>query len=138
MCGGDTYREIVAARQWAAAGRFPDVPRSPGAALRQRRVTRLKPGSVYGRRQPKVSKRCPVNKVFASTAVLAAAMSSIAFADRGDGPTTLAVYGDAPYGCKAPSAAAAPDECPVGSPYTPDTPNGPNPGDPRQIDATPA
>src|SRR5262249_27009863 len=38
-------------------------------------------------------------------------------------------YGDAPYGCKA-------GECPAG--FNPDTPNGPNPGDPRQLDATPA
>ena len=51
---------------------------------------------------------------------------------------TLAVYGDAPYGCKAPTAAAAPDECPVGSAWRPDSPEGPNPGDPRQIEATPA
>jgi hypothetical protein len=51
---------------------------------------------------------------------------------------TLAVYGDAPYGCKAPTAAALPDECPVGSPWVPDSPDGPNPGDPRQILATPA
>jgi hypothetical protein len=51
---------------------------------------------------------------------------------------TLAVYGDAPYGCKAPSAAAAPDECPPGSGFVPDSPNGPNPGDPRQLLATPA
>jgi hypothetical protein len=87
-----------------------------------------------------------VNRVLVPIAVLAAAMSSSAFADRGDeghdnrsdGPTTIAVYGDAPYGCKAPSAAAAPDECPAGSPFVPDSPNGPNPGDPRQIDATPA
>jgi len=79
-----------------------------------------------------------VNKAFVSIAVLAAATSAIAFADHGDGPSTIAVYGDAPYGCKAPSAAAAPDECPVGSPFVPDSPNGPNPGDPRQIEATPA
>src|SRR6478735_4020032 len=55
-----------------------------------------------------------------------------------EGGFTLAVYGDAPYGCKAPSSAAAPDECPVGSPWKPDSPDGPNPGDPRQIEATPA
>lgn len=42
--------------------------------------------------------------------------------------TSLAVYGDAPYGCKT-------GECPAG--YTPDTKDGPNPGDPRQIEATP-
>src|SRR5215813_6911217 len=46
-----------------------------------------------------------------------------------DGAISLAVYGDAPYGCKA-------GECPSG--FSPDTPNGPNPGDPRQIEATPA
>jgi hypothetical protein len=51
---------------------------------------------------------------------------------------TLAVYGDSPYGCKAPTSAAAADECPVGSAFVPDSPNGPNPGDPRQLDATPA
>lgn len=45
------------------------------------------------------------------------------------GPFTIAVYGDAPYGCKA-------GECPAG--FTPDTKDGPNPGDPRQLDATPA
>lgn len=57
---------------------------------------------------------------------------------RSDNTFTLAVYGDAPYGCKAATAAAAPDECPVGSVYVPDSPNGPNPGDTRQIEATPA
>jgi hypothetical protein len=57
---------------------------------------------------------------------------------RSDGGFTLAVFGDAPYGCKAPTSAAAQDECPVGSPWRPDSPEGPNPGDPRQIEATPA
>jgi len=57
---------------------------------------------------------------------------------RSDNGFTLAVYGDAPYGCKAPTAAAAPDECPAGSPWKPDSPDGPNPGDPRQLEATPA
>ena len=57
---------------------------------------------------------------------------------RADGGLTLAIYGDAPYGCKAPTAAAAPDECPAGSPWRPDSADGPNPGDPRQIEATPA
>jgi hypothetical protein len=57
---------------------------------------------------------------------------------RSEGGFTMAVYGDAPYGCKAPTAAAAPDECPVSSLRHPDTPDGPNPGDPRQIEATPA
>ena len=46
---------------------------------------------------------------------------------RSDDGFTLAVYGDAPYGCKAPTAAAAPDECPAGSPWKPDSPDGPNP-----------
>jgi hypothetical protein len=50
--------------------------------------------------------------------------------DRGsDDAFTMAVYGDAPYGCKA-------GECPSG--FMPDTKDGPNPGDPRQIEATPA
>jgi hypothetical protein len=51
---------------------------------------------------------------------------------------TLAVYGDAPYGCKAPTAAGASDECPPNSIFRPDDANLPNPGDPRQIEATPA
>ena len=87
-----------------------------------------------------------MNKLFASIAVLTAGLTLIApvYADRdegddrGDGPTSLAVYGDAPYGCKARTAAAAPDECPAGSSYAPDSPNGPNPGDARQLEATPA
>ena len=57
---------------------------------------------------------------------------------RSDDILGIALYGDAPYGCKAPTAAAAPDECPAGSPWVPDSPEGPNPGDPRQIEATPA
>jgi len=45
---------------------------------------------------------------------------------------SLAVYGDSPYGCKA-------GECPIDQPdIRPDTAKGPNPGDPRQIEATPA
>lgn len=57
-----------------------------------------------------------------------------AFADNGndrdsDAPFIMAVYGDAPYGCKS-------GECPAG--YFPDTKDGPNPGDPRQLEATPA
>lgn len=45
---------------------------------------------------------------------------------------SLAVYGDGPYGCKA-------GECPLDQTIIrPDSPNGPNPGDPRQIAATPA
>ncbi len=51
---------------------------------------------------------------------------------------SIAVYGDSPYGCKAPTSAAASDECPVGAGVAPDSPNGPNPGDPRQLNATPA
>src|SRR4051812_6139702 len=74
--------------------------------------------------------------------VIALSATAPALADRDDSRPdsgfTLAVYGDAPYGCKAPSAAAAPDECPAGSPWHPDSPDGPNPGDPRQIEATPA
>ena len=45
---------------------------------------------------------------------------------------SLAVFGDSPYGCKK-------GECPVDQPgIRADEPNGPNPGDPRQIEATPA
>ena len=83
-----------------------------------------------------------MRKLLASTTLLATtlvlAMPMIASAEGADDVLSLAVYGDAPYGCKAPTAAANPDECPVGSVYTPDSPNGPNPGDPRQIQATPA
>jgi len=89
-----------------------------------------------------------MKKVIAAIGLFTAGFSLIApaLADRGnddrdehgDGRSALAVYGDAPYGCKAPTAAAAPDECPVGSPYKPDSPDGPNPGDPRQLEATPA
>jgi hypothetical protein len=84
-------------------------------------------------------------KLIVSTTLLAAGLAASfpAIADHDEDSHsangfTIAVYGDAPYGCKAPSAAAAPDECPVGSPWVPDSPNGPNPGDPRQIEATPA
>ena len=86
-----------------------------------------------------------MNKLLVSSALLATvlAVPLSAFADhdndsRSENTFTLAVYGDAPYGCKAPSAAAAPDECPAGSGFVPDSPNGPNPGDPRQLLATPA
>jgi hypothetical protein len=87
-----------------------------------------------------------MRNLFAASALLATAIAVALPAvahDRDDDSRfengfTLAVYGDAPYGCKAPTAAAAPDECPVGSPWKPDSPNGPNPGDPRQIEATPA
>jgi len=75
-------------------------------------------------------------------ASLAVALPAIANHDDDDDSRssgfTMAVFGDAPYGCKAPSAAAAPDECPAGLPFKPDSPDGPNPGDPRQIEATPA
>lgn len=57
------------------------------------------------------------------------------WASRSNDSFAVAVYGDAPYGCKAGST-PAPDVCPAG--YSPDTPNGPNPGDTRQLDATPA
>jgi hypothetical protein len=57
---------------------------------------------------------------------------------RGGDTFAVAVYGDAPYGCKAPATGAS-DECPPNqTTYKPDSPNGPNPGDPRQLDATPA
>src|SRR5882672_2291672 len=86
-----------------------------------------------------------MKKLLVSTALLATglAVALPAIADRDDesrseSAITLAVYGDAPYGCKAPTAAAAPDECPAGSALVPDSPNGPNPGDPRQLVATPA
>ncbi|MFA5982865.1 MAG: metallophosphoesterase [Methylococcaceae bacterium] len=42
--------------------------------------------------------------------------------------STLAVYGDSPYGCKT-------SECPAG--LSSDKPDGPNPSDPRQIEASP-
>jgi hypothetical protein len=86
-----------------------------------------------------------MNKLLASSALLAVGLAMVfpAIADsddemesRADNTSSLAVYGDAPYGCKAPSAAAAPDECPAG--FAPDTKDGPNPGDTRQILATPA
>jgi hypothetical protein len=86
-----------------------------------------------------------MRKLSVPTALLAAglaiALPAIAHHDDDDSGSsglTMAVFGDAPYGCKAPTAAAAPDECPAGSPFKPDSPDGPNPGDPRQIEATPA
>jgi hypothetical protein len=88
-----------------------------------------------------------MNRLLASTALmitgLAVLLPVAAYADddhdsHAEDAYTLAVYGDAPYGCKAPTAAAAPDECPAGSVYAPDSPNGPVPGDTRQIEATPA
>jgi hypothetical protein len=53
------------------------------------------------------------------TATLALALPTIASAESDDDALSLAVYGAAPYGCKPPTAAAGPDECPVGSVYTP-------------------
>jgi hypothetical protein len=87
-----------------------------------------------------------MNRLAAPAALLAAAIVATlpAMADSDDSARswsafTLAVYGDAPYGCKARTAAGAPDECPAApAPYRPDVPDGPNPGDTRQLDATPA
>lgn len=91
-----------------------------------------------------------MTKLFALTTLSAVALGVAALAiarndddddelqARSSLPFTLAVYGDAPYGCKAPTAAAASDECPPGSSFRPDDANLPNPGDPRQIEATPA
>ena len=56
---------------------------------------------------------------------------------RSDDVFSVALYGDAPYGCKA-GTTGSPDECPPNQTlYVPDSPNGPNPGDTRQLDATP-
>lgn len=80
--------------------------------------------------------------LFAVAFSVSLAAAAPAFADRDDDRGqegfSVALYGDAPYGCKAATAAGASDECPAGSPYVPDSPNGPNPGDPRQLEATPA
>ena len=79
-----------------------------------------------------------MKNLLASAALLTCGFAAIspAFADNGadrdrefGDAFTMAVYGDAPYGCKA-------AECPTG--FSPDTKDGPNPGDPRQIEATPA
>jgi hypothetical protein len=64
-----------------------------------------------------------------AAAVLAAGVAAMTPLSASAHTFNLAVYGDAPYGCKA-------GECPAG--YSPDTKDGPNPGDPRQIEATPA
>ena len=86
-----------------------------------------------------------MNKFFATATLLLTGLALlppvVAFADdeaneHRDDSFAIAVYGDAPYGCKAPTSANNPDECPPG--FSPDTPNGPNPGDMRQIEATPA
>ena len=88
-----------------------------------------------------------MNKLLATTVVLATGLVTAmpVLADRdeemefqSERSFSLAVYGDAPYGCKAPTSAAAADECPAGSTFLPDSQNGPNPGDTRQIAATPA
>ena len=78
-----------------------------------------------------------MKKIFTSMALLACGLGVLTpvIADNGksahsdsDQTFSLAVYGDGPYGCKK-------DECPNG--FTPDSKNGPNPGDPRQIESTP-
>jgi hypothetical protein len=82
-----------------------------------------------------------MRKLISSAALLACGLGAISpvVADNGhsdresDDAITLAVYGDAPYGCKV--APGDPSDCPSG--YRPDTKDGPNPGDPRQILATP-
>jgi len=76
--------------------------------------------------------------MLASTLLLATTLAAARAALAADDTLVLAVYGDAPYGCKANTGSGAPDECPAGSPYVPDSANGPNPGDPRQLQATPA
>jgi len=68
-------------------------------------------------------------------AALAVAAGADEWQARSNDAFAVAVYGDAPYGCKAGST-PAPDVCPPG--YSPDMPNGPIPGDSRQLDATPA
>ena len=86
----------------------------------------------------------PMNKLTALfiTALVTAVpviASSDDWAPRADDSFGIAVYGDAPYGCKAATAAGASDECPPNqTTYKPDSANGPNPGDPRQLDATPS
>jgi hypothetical protein len=73
-----------------------------------------------------------MRRLLIATALISSLASITVLADDddrdGSDRLTLAVYGDAPYGCKA-------GECPDG--FNPDTPNGPIPGDPRQLDATP-
>jgi hypothetical protein len=83
-----------------------------------------------------------VRKLLVSTTLIASALAlcmpyvAAASDDDDDDGVALALYGDAPYGCKAPTSAHNPDECPAG--FSPDSANGPNPGDTRQIVATPA
>lgn len=89
-----------------------------------------------------------MKKLLVSSTLLAAGLAvmlpSWADGDRddrdgsSDDAFSIAVFGDAPYGCKAFATGAA-DECPQGlTTVRPDVPDGPNPGDARQIDATPA
>src|SRR5664279_4891881 len=76
--------------------------------------------------------------IVSSLALTAAHANGDDWGSRSDDSFGMAVYGDAPYGCKAP-ATGAPDECPPNqTTYAPDSPNGPNPGDPRQLEATPS
>src|SRR4030095_6002598 len=98
---------------------------------------------------PQSQEDSSMTKLLALTAVSAAALgvTVLAIAHNDDDndelqahssrTLTLAVYGDAPYGCKAPTPAGASDECPPNSIFRPDDANLPNPGDPRQIEATP-
>lgn len=65
-----------------------------------------------------------------ATALPSIPVTANASGDFSNDVVSLAVYGDAPYGCKA----GKPD-C-VG--YHNDTPDGPNPADPRELNATPA
>lgn len=87
---------------------------------------------------PHFNWRLSMKKIFTSMALLACGLGVLTpvIADNGksahsdsDQTFNLAVYGDGPYGCKK-------GECPNG--YTPDSKDGPNPGDPRQIESTPA
>ncbi|MEC4750384.1 metallophosphoesterase [Methylomicrobium sp. Wu6] len=82
-----------------------------------------------------------MKKMLSSTALLVYGLGAItpaiadnnkSFNSQSENTVTLAVYGDSPYGCKA-------GECPSDQPnIRPDSKDGPNPGDPRQIEATPA
>ena len=82
-----------------------------------------------------------MKKILTSTALLVCGLNAIGPAVADDDKSfdahsknafTLAIFGDSPYGCKA-------GECPADQPnIRPDTKDGPNPGDPRQIEATPA
>jgi len=78
----------------------------------------------------------------AKAALIACALGAIAPAladddnDRDFDAATIAVYGDAPYGCKAAGTDTGPGS--PGGCVGPDTLDGPNPQDTRQIQATPA